>query len=65
MRFAPHPRTAPVSQPVLIATDFVARQHRSLILQDSHDRAFQQPTIRCAPQITIVRAADSSRQSHV
>jgi hypothetical protein len=47
-----------VGDPVLIALDFIARQHRSLVFEDSDDRALQQPAFCGAPETTIIRAVD-------
>jgi hypothetical protein len=43
-----------VREPVLIAVDFVVRQHRPLVFQDSDGR--QQPAFGSVPERTIVRA---------
>jgi hypothetical protein len=36
----------------------VIRQHRSLIFQDSDERAFQQPALGGVPESAIIRAID-------
>jgi hypothetical protein len=47
----------PVREPVLIAMDFIARQHRSLVFQNTVRGALQQPACR-APETTTVPAVD-------
>jgi len=47
-----------VSEPVLIAVDFIARQQRSLVFEDSDDRALQQPAYCGVPETTVVPAVD-------
>ncbi len=47
-----------VGEPVLVAMDFIAREHRSLVFENSDDRALRQPAFCCVPETTIVPAVD-------
>src|ERR1700739_1939907 len=47
-----------VAEPILIAIDCIVRQHRSLILKGSNDRALQQPPFCGLPETTVVCAVD-------
>ena len=47
-----------VGEPAVITVDFVIRQHRSLIFQDSDDRTFELPAFTSVPESAIVRAVD-------